>query len=144
MEKYLTKAQIQSKKVLPFNKIEWDNMLSQMNGKEVVITIERFYNRRSLKQNAYYWGVIIPTVCRFYKDAYGENISRQDMHEFHMSKVGGIKAQVKEILGEIIISEDGKTSSAMNTKEFANFIEEVYKFWAEAGCYIPDAKEVEL
>jgi len=119
-------------------------MLNNLNDKEIIVTVEKFYKKRSLRQNAYYWGVIIPTVCSWYKEAYGEVLKREDAHEFHMSKIAGIKVQVKEILGEIIISEAGKSSSEMNTKEFGTFIDGVYKFWAEVGCYIPDAKEVEL
>jgi len=94
--------------------------------------------KRSLRQNAYYWGFMVPKMRTFYTEFYGEEISKDDIHSYNVKSILGEDFMIKEVLSVPIISRTNKTPSQMNTKEFANFIKEAQKLWAEHGLYIPD------
>ena len=141
MLKHIIRAQIYNGAIQPIDRGEYKNALYALDGCDVILSMEKYFNKRSLKQNAYYWGVVIPHIYNFYKEAYGEELLREEIHEYHLSKIAGHRAKIKEILGEIIITDSGKRTSEMNTREFGVFIEDVHKFWAEKGLYIPDADE---
>ena len=42
--------------------VKWSKQLSQLNGAECFIAIEKKTKQRSLNENNYYWGVIVPII----------------------------------------------------------------------------------
>ena len=141
MIRHIFKARVFNRDIKPYSRNEFLNIMSDLDTADVMITIEKYFDKRSLKQNAYYWGVVVPHVYNFYKESYGEDLTREEIHNYHLSKIAGHKVKMIEVLGEVIISQTGKRTSEMNTKEFGEFIENVHRFWAENGFFIPDPDE---
>lgn len=141
MIQHIFKARIFNSDIKPYSRYDYMRIMEELNTSEVMVTIEKYFDKRSLKQNAYYWGVVIPYVYNFYKDAYGEKLTKEEIHNYHLSKIAGHKVKMIEVLGEVIISNDGKSTSQMNTREFGDFIEKTHKFWAENDLFIPDPDE---
>lgn len=124
--------------IVPYNIELWAQIKNMNEGKNVLLTVKPFFNSRSLKQNAYYWGFMIPKMKTFHSELYGEERSKEDLHSYNIKSILGDDFMIKEIFSVPIISRSSKTPSKMNTKEFANFIKEVQRLWAEHGLYIPD------
>jgi len=124
--------------IVPYNLELWAQIKGMNEGKNVMLTVKPFFNSRSLKQNAYYWGFMVAKMRTFYTEFYGEEISKDDIHSYNIKSILGEDFMIKEVLSVPIISRTSKTPSQMNTKEFANFIKETQKLWAEHGLYIPD------
>ena len=57
-------------------------ILDCYNGLTIDITFSKRTNKRSNKQNSYYWGVVIPIFLNCIKVEWGEIWSIQDMHDF--------------------------------------------------------------
>ncbi len=51
-------AQIKNKTITFENEHYARHHLSKLEGKKVVLTVEKMHNKRSLKQNAYYWACL--------------------------------------------------------------------------------------
>jgi hypothetical protein len=58
------------------------NAIEVYDGKKVTVTIERFYNKRSNKQNNYYWGVIVGHWKNIIRQEWGEIWTMNDVHDF--------------------------------------------------------------
>ena len=80
----------------------------------------KFYNKRSLKQNAYYWGFMMPHMVNFYKECYGEPISRDEIHAYNTKQILGEDFMVKEVFSVPIITKTSKKPSKLNTKDFGS------------------------
>lgn len=127
------------RKIVPYNREVWEATLARFEDKNALITVKEYHNHRSLKQNAFYWGFIIPLIKEFLDEYIGEPITKDDIHSYNLKQVLGDDFMVKEVLSVPIISRsEGKTPSKMNSKEFGIFIASVQKMWAEYGLYIPD------
>ena len=99
------------------------------------VTIKK-KNNRSLPQNAYYHGCIVPEIKRgMYEIGYDE-ISTNEVHEFLKAKFLQ-KETVNKNTGEVLLVP-GSTAS-LTTIEFNEFIEKCQKFAAEyLGIVIAD------
>jgi len=86
-------------------------------------------NKRSLPQNAYYHGVIIPLVLEGLKDiGYNEIRSHEDAHE--VLKYLFLKKQIpNENTGEVV--EILGSTAKLTTTEFNLFIDQVIQWAAE-------------
>lgn len=93
---------------------------------------------RTLKQNEYYHGVVIPLVRSALYDI-GYNVSKLETHETLKSRF-----LQKEILCEsswTYRTEEGSTKE-LTTKEFQTFISEIQQWAAEyLNTRIPDPNE---
>ena len=58
------------------------NAIEVYEGKKVTVTIERFYKKRSNKQNNYYWGVIVEHWKNIIRQEWGEIWTIDEVHEF--------------------------------------------------------------
>lgn len=70
-------------------------------GKEVELIIKRRYAQRSLQQNKFYWGVIIPMFEELILEAWEEIRSKEEIHEL-LKATCNYKEKVNETTGEII------------------------------------------
>jgi hypothetical protein len=74
--------------------------------------IVKFGSKRSTRQNAYYWGVIVELIRLAINEANGENFTKDDIHVFLKNRfIEGVEIANNE--GEVIII---KKSTADNTK----------------------------
>lgn len=104
----------------------WKRQLRSMNGARVTVRISKLRQPRSLDQNSYYWGCVVPMIgeyCGYPND---------EMHEalkFRFLKVG----------------EDGfervLSTADLDTRQFSDYVERVRQLAAELGVVIPDPGE---
>ena len=107
----------------------WDACLVSLEGKDVLVTIERESRQRSLKQNSYLHAVL--------------NAVKDECGYLTMEET---KFAVKYKLGYVYITETGRVYIAkthlMNTVELNEFIEKLLAFAnGDLGLNLPTAEE---
>ena len=111
---------------------------SAFPGKQVTITIQKKKRNRSVFQNAYYWGVVIPLVQQGLIDT-GWRVDKESTHEFLKTKFN-IKELINEDSGEIK-TYIGSTTR-MTTSEMMDYFAEITQWAAEdLGVQIPEPGE---
>lgn len=115
-------------------------LLKLAEGKRVKITLQLAKKRRSCKQNAYMWGVVIPAVLELFREA-GNTITEEGVHDFLKAYVGGLQ--------KTIIKPDGTravilgSTTDLGTAEFEQYLEKCRAWAAQFGCLIPLPNEGE-
>ncbi len=111
--------------------------LSYHDDRDVCITVERKRKKRSLSQNSYYWGVVIP-ICRRILENYGNEVDDEETHSFLKEHVGNLTSSVVDAKGRRAIT---KSSAALTTGEFEEYILRVTVWAATEGVVIPSPNE---
>ena len=117
------------------------NALHNLEGKIARITIERQKKRRSLNQNAFYWGVVIPCVVEVLED-YGNEADADMAHEV-------AKHCFLPDSGKRRVSMNGAplcetlTSATLSTIEWEDYMTKIRAFCAENGVQVPLPNEVD-
>lgn len=136
--KYKHRGQVENGKLKIFNKDYLLKDIKTLDGKRVVLTIERAKKTRSLSQNSYYWAVVVPMVREGLVDR-GYRISLEAAHEYLKSEFLKVEL-VNEETGEILPST-GSTKEATTT-DFMAYIEDIQRWAAEyLVIYIPSPNE---
>ena len=106
-------------------------------GKRIEIIIRRERSKRSIEQNAWEWGVAIPTLaeCLGY-----DKHEHEDLHYAMVAKCYGTHHDEK--LG---LDVPNRRSSKLTTREFSEYMEWFVRFAAtEFGCVVPLPNDVDL
>ena len=112
--------------------------IAQMRDGEYVMTIERKRRKRSLMQNAYYWGVVVPLVKEGLLDV-GYRMTTEAVHEYLKGQFS-ITEIVNERTGEVLKSI-GSTSE-MTTSQMMDYFAEITQWAAEyLNVQIPQPNE---
>ena len=98
--------------------------LAKFRGREVQVLVESKKKRRSDRQNAYYWGVIIEILSDF------TGYSADEMHEALKSKFLGF---YDKKTGLRIVSSSAKLSTA----DFEKYLAQIRAWASENGVFIP-------
>jgi hypothetical protein len=101
-------------------------------------------NKRSLPQNSYYFGVVVPMVKEgLYEIGYDNITHKEQAHKF-LSEKFLQQESVNKKTGEVIYIT--RSTTDLNTIEFNEYLEKCQKFGAEyLNIYIPSPNEqVEL
>lgn len=124
---------IRDKKVVNIKELK--EAFNQLKDGKHLITIKDL-RKRSLNQNNYYWGVIVPTVRKGLYDAgYDDVQTNDDAHEV-LKYVLNKKEIINKQTGEMI-NVAGSTAK-LSIPEFNDFIERICKWAAEyLGITIP-------
>lgn len=106
--------------------------LLALRGKTVEVTIMQKRNHRTLSQNAYYRGVVLPVIAEHC--GYSGKSELDSLHarfaEMFLPKVGMLQIR--------------KSTSDLDTREMTDFIENIRRYAAEElGVYVPSPGEVE-
>jgi len=114
-------------------------VLKSLNPGDYYILIKD-YKKRSLKQNAYYWSVVVPMVKDGLNDQGWDEIRyAEEAHEVIKGQFLS-KSVPNTLTGEIL--EIRGSSSDLTTTEFLAFIDQVIKWAAEfLGIQIPYPNE---
>lgn len=117
--------------------------LHHLEGKQLILTIERKKKTRSHPQNRYYWGCVVPIIRHGLIDAGWERDkigSSEQVHEL-IKHLFCKKIEVfNEDTGEVL--ELPATTTQLSTTEMMEYIEDIKKWAAEfLGVYIPDPNE---
>lgn len=75
--------------------------LKTFEGKEIEIIISRKYKKRSVLQNSFYWGVLIPTFQELILNEWGEIKSNEETHEI-LKFSCNYSEKINETTGEIL------------------------------------------
>ena len=111
----------------------WKAAMSVFEGQRVEITIQRYRENRSLKANAYLWGVVYKAIAEW---------SGHEVDEIHdaMKVLHLAPKDVTMPTGELVKAL-GSTRT-LNTEQFAEYVSKV-KLWAgEQGLHVPEPDEV--
>ena len=112
--------------------------LKSLDGKFAKITIEERKKNRSLNQNNFYWGVVIPTIVNMFNE-HGNNVDAEQVHEFLKDEVGK--------LSQVVVLPDGETkkisgsSAILKTMQFEDYLTKIRSWAAEWGVMIPFPNE---
>lgn len=132
-------AKVDDFKLKIINRKVFDHHIQQMNGKELMITIEPKKKKRSNKQNSYYHGIVVPIVKQCLIDA-GFNNYRNTEPVLDLLKYKFLKVNECNEDGEYI--ERIKSTTELSTSEFMDFIAEIQQWCAEYfNVEIPDPNE---
>ena len=105
-----------------------------------LITIKDF-RKRSIPQNSYYWGVVVPMVRRGLYDACYDAVRTNDEAHAVLKHVFLRKEIVSKETGDMI--EMSGSTTALTILEFNDFLESVCRWASEyLGIIIPDPNEV--
>ena len=105
-----------------------------MPGKRLIITLKEQKRKRSLNQNSYYWGYVLPPLVAMFRDA-GNNVDAEDVHSYLKEHVGKLKQVFVTADGEILTGA-GSTAK-LSTVEMEVYLEKVRAWATEYGVAIP-------
>lgn len=111
--------------------------LDSNKGNSLTITFQRFGNKRTTKQNRYYWGVVVKMIKERFKEL-GHELDSDEVHDF-------LKGEFNK--REIVTENDHHLSIPRSTKDldsqtFNEYIEKVRQFAAiTLEINIPDPDE---
>lgn len=106
--------------------------LAQFEGKAVTVEISKPASTRSLRQNAYYWGVVLTFIAQE---------TGHSTEEIHLAVKDMFLPRKFIALGSREV-EIRKTTTDLTPTEFSSYIEQV-RAWAatELNCSIPSPNE---
>lgn len=125
-------GKVEDNKMILDDRERFQKCLNGFNDKRIQLIIKKYHTTRSLKQNAYYWGVVIPIIAEW--------VGEDDLESIHEALKGKF-LQVRNVKGLKIIQSTAK----QNTTEFEIYLGKV-KRWAsmECGLIIPDPEQVDI
>ncbi len=100
--------------------------VARLEGKQIALRLTKHHHSRSLSQNAYYWGVVIPLLA--------ESCGYEDEEMHDALKHRFLRDRANEKGGLVLV----KSSAALNTRDFTEYIEQCRRLGAEMGVAIPD------
>lgn len=100
--------------VTPFNKLM--EALGKLKAGRWVITIEKYFPKRSLGQNSFYFANFIPSQIDCFKEFWGEEYSKEQVHEFNKVNFWGEEKLVEET-GEVVKIPESSTKQTTVTWE---------------------------
>lgn len=109
-------------------------LIAGMEGKNLVITIKEQGKRRSERQNAYYFGVVIPAIKELFEAA-GTSLTPEDVHCFLKEHVAGMM--------KVILLPDGgrraivESSTKLTTVQWEEYMDKIRAWAAQWGVVIP-------
>ncbi|MDA7514223.1 hypothetical protein N8508_00380 [bacterium] len=113
------------------------NAIHSFEGKRIEISIQIAKKKRSVEQNRYYYGVVVPIVTAALIDS-GVRVTDGNTHDF--LKLEFLKYDVPTENGEYITMV--KSTTELSTSEFMDYTAEIQQWAAEfLGIEIPNPNE---
>jgi len=118
------------------NKRLFERTIKDIQHMPVVVTIEKREKKRSVWQNRYYWGVVVPIVQKGLTDVGYEGLTKEDVHEY-LKETFNKKTFVNNETGEYITVPESTTN--LSTYDFMQYYKKIQKWGDEyLNVYIPD------
>ena len=112
--------------------------IAKLKDGEYILTVERKKKKRSLMQNGYYWGVVVPIVKQGLNDA-GYRLTTEAVHEYLKSQFSIVEV-VNERSGEILKSIGSTTE--MSTSQMMEYFAKISQWAVEyLNTHIPEPNE---
>lgn len=96
--------------------------ISSFNNSDVILTFDKPKRKRSVNQNSYYWGLLVPLMQTGAKELWGEVWSIDKAHK-HLSKLFVFHESVNEKTGEI--SQTYKSTTENTTTEWEVYMTQI-------------------
>jgi hypothetical protein len=129
--------------LVPINPARWLAGLRKMAG-PVQGELRRPRKTRSSQANAYYWGVVLVDVMIAIREQYRDNPEAcpfEDDEDLHRAmKWARYGDETIELPTGHTIKREKRTRT-MDSKEHADFVNYVRRYWAERGVYTRDPGE---
>lgn len=118
-----------------YKKKEIGRVLNEFRGKNVMMTIEKRYNKRSNNQNRYLWGCCYPLIQQGFLDG-GNKVGIEAVHEFLKGRF--LNHEISNInTGEVFTMT--KSTTELTTAQMMDYVSEIQQFAAEyLNVVIPD------
>jgi hypothetical protein len=120
------------------NRNEILKAIQQFEGKTIIFKLSILSKKRSLEQNSYYWGVIIPITKNAISESWGEVWSTEKTHEFLKSKFlfyEKINTETSEI---IRVPKSTTENTTTDQENYYSEIREFLKEWFNVDCPLPN------
>ena len=101
-------------------------------GCEITVTYERKRKKRSLNQNAFWHGVVVPGICNALNEL-GEMVTNDQVHEF--LKLRFLRVQKFDMETGELLYEYGRSTASLNKVEFSLLIESTVLWALETFSY---------
>lgn len=130
---------IKAGKLYIVDRVKFDDAVTHLPEGPVTLLVKSTKPKRSTKQNAYYYAIVVPMIARAMSEAYGEDVDHDETHEF-------LKVQFNL---RTIETENGSVQLAgsttrLDTAEFTSYVEKCRNWAAEFfGISIPDPVKIE-
>ena len=126
--------------VIPYNESRNIGAYIKANeGKTLEITIKQYRNTRTCRQNAYYWGVVIPYIKEWFQTTHGITYHPDELHHALKMEVGKMTKAIILPNNSIHIIVDSTTR--LSTVQFEEYLETLRVWCAEQGLVIPMPNE---
>lgn len=117
-QRYTIRTTVNNGRVADVDRHAMLTVLSNFEGKEVDISVQRAQNKRSLEQNGYYFKVIVPVLQRAVYEMWGDDISKDDAHEILKQRFSKIE-RFHVATGELIsIPVSTTTNGTMDQEDY--------------------------
>lgn len=113
--------------------------LEQFEGKKVIYTIDST-RPRSIQQNRYYRGVVLPYVKKFLEEKLDGKFNSEDIH--HELKQNFLGERVV-MFGDRVVRRPLSTTE-LTTQQFVEFTDRIKMRFAEDGLIIPDPNQTDF
>ncbi|MCA0397304.1 MAG: hypothetical protein LCH51_07855 [Bacteroidetes bacterium] len=121
------------------NRKKLADLFGQLTDGRYLVTIKS-YQRRSLSQNRYWWGVLVPMVRAGLVDV-GYNEIRDDLQAHAYLKQIFLSEQVVNVNTGEVITLPG-TTTKLTTVDFMKLVDDIQQWAAEyLNIYIPNPNE---
>ncbi len=102
------------------------------------VTIELYTKNRSLAQNSYYWGVVLPSISAHIEEHTGQIKSCDDLHEWFRDEY--LPPRVVEINGKPKIIRP--STADLKVGPFAEYLDRIIRYCSiELGLIVPAPDE---
>jgi hypothetical protein len=118
---------------LKFNASETDTIVKKVSnytkpGNAYILEIKKAVKHRSLNQNRFYWGVVIPLFSQ--QSGYTKEEAHQTLSEIHLKYERGGRSFVR-------------STTSLSTIEFEQYVEQCRVFmWHEMNIRVPLPNEI--
>jgi hypothetical protein len=136
MKRIVGFGEVIDKKLVLRNRDTFNQQLREMKGR-VTVTVEKARSRRSLSQNAYYWGVVVSMVSE------ETGYTPEEVHEVLKEKFNSKDLVLANYYGDVMEEvRIGVSTSELNKLDFCAYIERIQRWSAEfLHLSIPDPNE---
>jgi len=114
-------------------------LFSSMEGKRIRLKIEEAKKKRSLKQNSFYFGSIVPAVRQYMLKEQGQNLSLEETHDMIVKYVWKFTKWVEMPDGGRV--EVRRSSTEADTMGWEEKIELTRAYFAPVGLQLPYPNE---
>jgi hypothetical protein len=119
---------IENHKLVVADREGMEKWISHLNGKSVQVVIRRYRKGRSLAQNRWYWGVIVPLMADHC--GYDDEEMHSALRMRFLMKYEGLVPTIR-------------STTDLSTVEFSEYCEKCIRLGAEMGIVIPTPDEAE-